>query len=130
MHAFMPLTFPPLPPLLPLNDQTKSRLGAELPRGEVFFLLRSEAITFDPHTGEFQRGNLILDGFRYLMNAGVERLLIGDDPVDRERLRGKTHIHYRSGVAFGCGKIHEAAFAEDVNRSIAGDMISFDIRAH
>src|SRR6267378_4125036 len=70
------------------SEPPHSELRAFVPGGQVVFLLGND------------------------IHLRLQVLVVRAQVFGRKRLIGEAHVHYGSGMAFGRGKIDEAAFGE------------------
>src|SRR5712664_1360540 len=69
------------------------------------------------HGIELEAGDFLVQMIRNDVYLRLQGLVIRTEVFGGERLVGEAHVHYRSGMAFGGGKIDEAAFGEEIDLS-------------
>src|SRR5579864_4337013 len=98
------------------------------PGGEIFLLLGRELVDLHVEGLELEARDLAV----YFLGYGIDLLLefagVFDEVLDGERLIREAHVHDDSGMAFGGGKVDEAAFAEEINFAAIAQRVLLDIR--
>ena len=79
------------------------------------FLLGREFVEVVAHGIELEAGDFLVKMFGDNVDLGLEVLVIRNQVFGGERLIGEAHVHDGSGMAFGGGKIDEAAFSEEID---------------
>ena len=80
-------------------------------------LLRSQLIQFVTHGLKLKARNFAVKVFGHDVDLRLQRLVIIQKILRRERLVREAHIHDRGRMPFGSRQIYQTALAEQINFS-------------
>src|ERR1022692_2813885 len=113
---------------LPPSDNwlLKTGLRSFIPARQVLFLLRTQAVDLDAHRLQLEFRNPLIEVLGNNVNLLLQRGVVLHQVLHRERLVSEAHVHDGRWMAFRCGEVDQAAFAQQVDLAAVSQRELFD----
>src|SRR6185312_866218 len=100
-----------------------------VPRRQVPLLLVRQHVDVRADRGEFEPGDLAIDGFRHAVHVARQTRSLLYQILRGQRLVREAHVHHARRVSLGCSKVDEPPLAQQKN-PLAAHHVFFDERPH